>query len=198
MSKVDIGKEERVLLMAGVKFARKVGMPNTRLAWGLATIIGKPDNVLYHKICEMSRVLGDGEEALEEYEELEIRAEEIIEEKEMVLEDEALENRVGDIVKVRVVAVKTYGLVCAVENTTRTLLLHLSEVADEFIDDLSEYAQPGDEFHAMLIVNPKNQLGLSARRATPLTRKYAVAEDAYRSFYGDGGQIEDVRVDYLD
>lgn len=176
MKKNEVSKEEKVLIMAGLKFAQKVGMPMTKLAWGLSTIIGKPDNVLYHKVRETKRLLeNDVElEELDDIRQIETEVTQHLEEEEMNqdLAEEELEKRVGDIVKVRVVSVKSYGAICTVEGTVRTLLLHLSEVADEFIDDMSAYVMPGDEFYAMIIVNPKGQLGLSTRRVAPLKRRY--------------------------
>ena len=179
MKKNELSKEEKVLIMAGLKFAQKAGMPMTKLAWGLSTIIGKPDNVLYHKVREVKQLLENDVayvafEELDSIRQIEAEVTQHLEEEEMNqdLTEEELEKRVGDIVKVRAVSVKSYGAICTVDGTVRTLLLHVSEVADEFIDDMSSYVMPGEEFYAMIIVNPKGQLGLSTRRVTPLKRRY--------------------------
>ena len=188
MKKNELSKEEKVLIMAGLNFAQKAGMPMTKLAWGLSTIIGKPDNVLYHKVREAKQLL-ENDVAFEELDnigQLETKVTQQLEEEEMDqdLTEEELEKRVGDIVKVRAVSVKSYGAICTVDGTVRTLLLHVSEVADEFIDDMSSYVMPGEEFYAMIIVNPKGQLGLSTRRVTPLKRRYGyVSADEFSEGY---------------
>ena len=93
-------------------------------------------------------------------------------EEDLVAKDDYLEQKIGEIVKVRVVSVRTFGALCAVEDTTRTLLLHLSEIADEYIDDVSMYLEEGDEFLAMLIMNKvTNRLALSTKRVGTVKRK---------------------------
>lgn len=88
------------------------------------------------------------------------------------MEEDLLEKHVGEIVKVRVLSVRTFGAICSVENTTRTLLLHLSEIADEYIDDVSMYLEEGDELFALLIMSKTtNRLALSTKGLGTVKRK---------------------------
>jgi len=161
---------EQMVLISSVQYAQAKGIPFSKVAWALSTLVGRPDNVVYHQLCEMKdylaqAVAGVDVTRMSDYQNvLHQLRDQVVLDQEVGSEEEQLENRIGEVVKVRVLSVRTYGAVCSVLGTTRTLLLHLSEVADEFIDDLSKFMTVGDEFYAMLIVNPKNQLGLSTRR----------------------------------
>lgn len=159
MSKLSA--QERELLEAAYKYAVKNELPLTKISWALSTILDRPDNAVYHKLKSLD-------------DEIELEFEPRVEREEVKEIEMPLEDRVGEIVKVEAVSVRTYGVVCSVEGTTRTLLLHISEVANEFIQDLSEYVEQGDKFNAMLIVNPEEELGLSTRRVAPLTQKRTI------------------------
>lgn len=155
--------EEKQLILAGVLYAQKENISKTKLAWSLSSLTGKPDNMLYQQIVGISKKLAEGD-SLDDFEE-------IVSEEEPFVED-MLENRIGDIVKARVVAVKTYGALCSVENSTRTLLLHVSELADEYIDDVNNYISAGDEFYALLILSSSNnRLALSTKRLGTVSKK---------------------------
>lgn len=159
------GIEEKVLLNAASRFARVKGVPMTKMAWALSSVMGMPENSVLHR-------LQDVEQDLDVDQSMEAVRRKLEEENESdVVRAEDLEKRVGDIVDVEALSVRTYGVVCKVRGTTRTLLLHLSEIADAFISDIAEYVETGDTFQAMLIVNRKGELGLSTRRFKPLERK---------------------------
>jgi predicted RNA-binding protein with RPS1 domain len=159
MSKLSV--EERELLTAAYKYAVKNEIPLTKVSWALSSVIDRPDNAIYHKLKGL-----DGE--------VEVELDQVPDRTEYKEVEAPLEDRLGEVVKVEAVSVRTYGVVCAVEGTTRTLLLHISEVANEFIQDLAEYVEQGDKFNAMLIVNPQEELGLSTRRVAPLTQKRTI------------------------
>lgn len=158
---------EDQFLKAAVVFAKATNVPMTKVAWALSSLMETSDsNVLYR----MKQI------ALMKEKEIEAEIESVRERLTKDLDDleyqaPGLEQRLGEVVIVEVVSVRTYGAVCKVEGTTRTLLLHLSEIADAFIDDVSEYLEVGDKFPAMLIVNNKGQLALSARRFKSLEKK---------------------------
>ena len=158
--------EEKNLMVAGIRYAEANKITKTKLAWSLAGLLGRQDSVLYQQLCELSRVMND----LKEDEEV-VMQQEVVED-ELTLTDENLDKRIGEVVSVRVIVVKTYGALCVVEGTTRTLLLHVSEIADEFIDDVNMYLAVDDIVQAMLIVSAKeNRLALSTKKIGSVKRK---------------------------
>ena len=162
-------KEERLLMLAGLAYAEETGMSKTKVAWGLSSIMGRTDSSVYSQLCTMDNRIPKGVWKL-----LDLGGTEEVQEfeEDSVAKDDYLEQKIGEIVKVRVVSVRTYGAVCAVEDTTRTLLLHLSEIADEYIDDVRMYLEEGDRFLAMLIMNKvTNRLALSTKRIGTVKRK---------------------------
>ncbi len=160
-------KEEKLLMMAGLAYAEKTGTSKTKIAWALSSIMGRTDGSVYNQLCAMDNKIPKGV-----WELLDLNATEEVQEFEddLIVKDDYLEQKIGEIVKVRVVSVRTFGALCAVEDTTRTLLLHLSEIADEYIDDVRMYLEEGDEFLAMLIMN-KDRLALSTKRIGTVKRK---------------------------
>lgn len=165
--RIKFSKEEKDIIVAGIKYVEATKIPKTRLAWSLAGLFGKQDSMVYHQICEIARVVRElGEGAVDEHS----TGIEIAEE-ELTSVDESLDKRIGDIVLATVVVVKTYGALCVVEGTTRTLLLHISEIADEYIDDVNNYVNVGEEILAMLIASTEGRLALSARRAGGLRKR---------------------------
>ena len=152
---------EKTLLIAAVGYSRSNNVSLTKISWALASIMGKQEHTIYHNLKEIDNSL---DAKLKEIYGVSKLSADIADEHDFI-EDDRLEDRVGDIVTVEVVSIKTFGAICRVENSTRTLLLHLSEVADEFIADLSQHLKVGDKRKAMLIINPKWELGLSLRQA---------------------------------
>lgn len=162
-------KEEKLLMMAGLAYAEETGTSKTKIAWALSSIMGRTDSSVYNQLCTMDNEIPKGVWKLLDLND----TEEVQEfEEDLVAKDDYLEQKIGEIVKVRVVSVRTFGALCVVEDTTRTLLLHLSEIADEYIDDVSMYLEEGDEFLAMLIMNKvTNRLALSTKRVGTVKRK---------------------------
>jgi len=149
--------EEHQLLEAGLKFVQTSGVPMTKVAWGLASIIGRQDNAVYHRMQSMASGSFDPTAELDE---------------DVTDEDERLDRRVGEVVAARVASIKSYGALCVVEGTTRALLLHVSEIADEYIDDVNEYLAVGDVVQAILVVSTKeDRLALSTKRIGTVKRK---------------------------
>lgn len=154
-SKKRYTEEEKRFMLAGLRYAEAVRMPRTKLSWGLASLMNRPDSSVYQQLGSLQR---DWDEEVEDYEE-ELQF------------AETLEKRVGDIVTATVISVTTFGALCSVENTTRTLLLHISEMANEYISDVGEYVWSGDVIQAMIIVGSNGRLALSTKRIGPLKRR---------------------------
>jgi len=167
---------EKVLLVASAGYSRSANVSLTKVAWALSAIMQKPENNIYHQLKEVDDELEKELTNLYGTREL---AEQLDQDDSEDLFDDTLESKVGEIVNVEVLSVKTFGAVCKVEESTRTLLLHVSEVADQFIDDVRKYLKEGDKIRAMLILNPKGALGLSTRKINAL----GSGEDDYRALY---------------
>ncbi len=155
--------EEQILLTSAVGYARVNSISLTKIAWALSSLLQKPENAIYHKLKEIDL---DFDPTLFDIFGVPVTDYDKIPYEEDI-EDDYLESKVGEIVIVEVLEVKTFGVICKVENTTRTLLLHLSEIANEFINDVSKFFKKGDKIQAMLIINPKGELGLSTRKLKP-------------------------------
>lgn len=163
MNKLTV--EEKVFIAAAGNYAKAKGIPITKMCWVLSFIMNMPENNVLHRLRELGKDL----EADQMVEAVRYQLEEECENDALV--DEILEKKIGEPVLVEVLSVRTYGAVCQVVGTTRTLLLHLSEIGNAFIDNIGDYISIGDKFNAILIVNKKGQLGLSARRFAPLEKK---------------------------
>ena len=177
MGKQRYTVEEKNLLIAGIRYAEANGIPKTRLSWSLASLMNRSDSTMYHQVSEMARVLadltnavpliGNGEKPDMQFDV--VPDQDLVED--MIQPDEDLDKRIGEIVDVQVISLMTYGALCSVKGTTRTLLLHISEMADAYIDDVTDYVKVGDSFPALLILGAKNRLALSTRRVHPLERR---------------------------
>jgi len=167
---------EKTLLIASAGYSRSSNVSLTKIAWALSAVMQKPENNIYHKLKEIDNVLDSELKSIYGVRQL---SNQLDQEEQEDLFDDTLESKVGEIVDVEILSVKTFGAVCKVEDSTRTLLLHVSEVADQFIDDVRKYLKEGDRIKAMLILNPKGALGLSTRKI----KSVSSGEDDYRQLY---------------
>lgn len=158
-----ISHEEVVLERAALSFATKRGIPVVKAAWAVALLTGKPDSAILKRLEDYAK---NGPMP----DELPDSSDDLLNENKRYEDIVSLESRVGEVVRARVLSLKTFGAVCSVLGTTRTLLLHISEVADTFVSDITDYAFEGMEFDAMIVVNRKDELGLSTRRVKPLEK----------------------------
>lgn len=166
---------EKTLLVASAGFSRANNVSLTKIAWALSAIMQKPENTIYHQLKTIDNSF---DEELKSIYGIRNIANGMLDEEDADIPDDALESRLGEIVNVEVLTVKTFGAVCRVEDSTRTLLLHVSELADEFVDDVRKYIKEGDKVKAMLILNPRNELGLSTRKINSVA-----GEQDYKSLY---------------
>lgn len=166
-------QSEKMLLIAATGYSRSHNVSLTKISWALASILQKPESNVYHTLKDIDIELDNDLQKM--YGERVYNFESDDESEE--IHDDFLENMIGEIVDVQVLDIKTFGAVCRVENTTRTLLLHISEIANEFIDDVEKYLKRGDKLKAMLTLNPKGELGLSIKRLRSVK-----AEDDYKDY----------------
>lgn len=169
---------ENILMVAAVNYSRSENVSLAKVSWALSSLLQKPDGSVYYRLKEIDDNL-----------EVEMKAVDTIKRttENMVIgkdnhvienEDDALESRLGEVVNAEVLSVKTFGAICRVENTTRTLLLHISEMANEFIEDVRDKVKEGDTIKALLIINRKGELGLSTKRIN-----WGLGEQDYRELY---------------
>ncbi|ATZ18643.1 hypothetical protein ESOMN_v1c02590 [Williamsoniiplasma somnilux] len=75
---------------------------------------------------------------------------------------------INQIVKAKITDIAPFGAFCAVELDGKTYkgLIHISEIANEFIRDINEFIEPGQEVEVKIlsIDEAKNQLKLSIKQ----------------------------------
>ena len=164
MTNNEMSEKERELYIAALRFLPESEASLAKMSWAIGSLVPKPDNIVYDNLKRLQGELFEVENGYEE----EIREHYS---RRIEHEEDRLEDRLGEVVTVEVVAVKTFGLICRVEGTTRTLLLHISKIANTFVDDPANFAPVGDVFEAKLVLNPEGGLALSAIGHKPLERK---------------------------
>ncbi|ATZ16527.1 general stress protein 13 [Entomoplasma freundtii] len=74
----------------------------------------------------------------------------------------------NQIVKAKITDIVGYGAFCTIQYNEKTYkgLIHISEIAEEFVRNIHDYVNSGDEIDALVIdVNEdKQQLKLSLKR----------------------------------
>lgn len=72
----------------------------------------------------------------------------------------------GDIVKAKITAIEKYGAFAALDNDYSGLI-HISELTEEYVRDITDYIEVGDEINVKILELPRqrNQLKLSAKGA---------------------------------
>lgn len=70
----------------------------------------------------------------------------------------------GDIVKAKITSVEKYGAFASLDEEYSGLI-HISEITEDFVRDITDYLEIGDEINVKIldISNQKNQLKLSAK-----------------------------------
>lgn len=83
------------------------------------------------------------------------------------------ELRIGDIVKVQVVGIQPYGIfIKSMDNEEYSGLIHISEISNDFVKDVSKVASNGDILFAKILDIDKilKHLKLSIKATQPKTR----------------------------
>ena len=70
----------------------------------------------------------------------------------------------GDIVKAKITAIEKYGAFASIDEEYSGLI-HISELTEKFVRDITEYVEIGDEINVKILLIPEehNQLRLSAK-----------------------------------
>ena len=173
----NLSREELNLEKAALQWARRKGIPIVKAAWSVALLTGKPDGAILKRMDDYIKE-GTLLDALEEMPD-ELGSQQRYDDSQRYEDLVTLESRVGEIARARVLSLKSFGAVCSVLGTTKTLLLHISEVTDAFVSDIADYVFKDMEFDAMIIVNSKNELGLSTRRLKSLEPLEPRMEETY-------------------
>ncbi len=93
---------------------------------------------------------------------------------------------VGDVVEAEVVKVADFGLYVKLP-TGQEGLVHVSQIANEFVKNVSDYAKVGDKFQVKVAQNKGGRLELSAKEVEPLKKKHgqASAEQSAQDAFED-------------
>ena len=63
------------------------------------------------------------------------------------------EFKVGDIIKVQVIGWQHYGIfIKALDDESYTGLIHISEISDDFVKDINDYAKIGDGYAKITLI----------------------------------------------
>lgn len=70
----------------------------------------------------------------------------------------------GDIVKAKITAIEKYGAFASIDEEYSGLI-HISEITEKFVRDITEYVEIGDEINVKILLIPEehNQLRLSTK-----------------------------------
>ncbi|MBI4178315.1 S1 RNA-binding domain-containing protein [bacterium] len=83
----------------------------------------------------------------------------------------------GEVVGVEVVKIADFGLYVKLPNGQEGLV-HVSQIANEYVKNINDYARMGDHFSVKVIQNRGGRLELSAKEVEPLRKKAAGADSA--------------------
>ena len=83
------------------------------------------------------------------------------------------EFKVGEIIKVQVIGSQHYGIfIKSLDDETYTGLIHISEISNDFVKDVSKVSQVGDIIYAKILDldKPSKHLKLSIKATQPKNR----------------------------
>lgn len=83
----------------------------------------------------------------------------------------------GEVVEVEVVKVADFGIYVKLPNGQEGLV-HVSQIANEFVKNVGDYARLGDRFSVKVIQNRGGRLELSAKVVEPLKKRSEGADSA--------------------
>lgn len=91
---------------------------------------------------------------------------------------------VGKIYPVEVIHTTAKGLICKLDDgntqTETTTFIHISKIANAFVNDISEYAQVGDKFNALGVATDNgNELSLQHLNLKPNKTGTVYEQPAY-------------------
>lgn len=81
--------------------------------------------------------------------------------------------KVGEIIKVQVIGSQHYGIfIKSLDDETYTGLIHISEISNDFVKDVSKVSQVGDIIYAKIldVDKPSKHLKLSIKATQPKNR----------------------------
>ncbi len=79
----------------------------------------------------------------------------------------------GDIVKARITAIEKYGAFASIDEEYSGLI-HISELTEKFVKDITDFVEIGDEINVKVLLIPEehNQLRLSAKEVNDDLHKF--------------------------
>ena len=100
-----------------------------------------------------------------------------------------MEPQVGSILEGKVTSITKFGAFVAVEGG-RSGLVHISEIANTYVNDVRDYLQEGQTVRVVVLPAANGKLNFSIKRAQPQTASRPVARPAAeprRAPAADGG-----------
>lgn len=98
--------------------------------------------------------------------------------------EQGMELQVGSIVEGKVTTITKFGAFIALEDG-KSGLVHISEIANAFVNDVHDFLQEGQMVKAVVLSTENGKINLSIKKAQPPQERPAAPRNATRS--GNGG-----------
>lgn len=94
--------------------------------------------------------------------------------------------QIGGVVEAEVVKVADFGLYAKLPSGQEGLV-HISQIANEFVKNINDYARVGDRIRVKILQNRSGRMELSAKEVEPLKKKSggASAEQSAQDAFDD-------------
>ena len=97
-----------------------------------------------------------------------------------------MEPQVGNILEGKVTTITKFGAFVALEGG-RSGLVHISEIANTYVNDVRDYLQEGQSVRVLVLPAENGKLNLSMKRVQPAPRPAAEARPAAKPAVRAGG-----------
>ena len=99
---------------------------------------------------------------------------------------QGMEPQVGNILEGKVTTITKFGAFVALEGG-RSGLVHISEIANTYVNDVRDYLQEGQSVRVLVLPAENGKLNLSMKRVQPAPRPAAEARPAAKPAVRTGG-----------
>ena len=99
---------------------------------------------------------------------------------------QGMEPQVGNILEGKVTTITKFGAFVALEGG-RSGLVHISEIANTYVNDVRDYLQEGQRVRVLVLPAENGKLNLSMKRVQPAPRPAAEARPAAKPAVRTGG-----------
>ena len=98
-----------------------------------------------------------------------------------------MEPQVGSILEGKVTSITKFGAFVALEGG-RSGLVHISEIANTFVNDVHDFLQEGQTVKVLVLSTENGKINLSIKKTLPQQERPGFRPQRPRSSFGRGGQ----------